>query len=266
MSIKRASVLLIVLLAMFTPACQSIPDLDFGITEFFQDRNQSEVPESWPKLRVGSVRSVENTGQLVVPIEAIRNALQGNRSVLPPLPLEPVVSISKSEPAAAQLFVSEILPVISNQEAEELILQKFFSPNLSGNVLQLPAGTLRQINSFHLSTEQLETITIAVNGQPLFASEEIPSGQTFPSRLLDISLCTDHQWQNTGNGLMLLCSRMEKVNTIFPSQTIPTKGMMLSLVMVGHVPGTYNLSLSTTDAAGREQEIVQKIEVTEPAQ
>ncbi len=266
MNNKYLVVLLIMLLVFFTLACQSVTNFDLGITEFLQNENQPQDTQTWPKLRVGSVRPVENIGQLVVPAEAAEDFLQSSSAVLPPLPLEPVVSFSRPQPVDAKLLVNEILPSVAGKDAEQYILQEFFSPALTNDVLQMPVGTLQQINSFHLSTEQLQSINITVNGQPLFEGEDVPSGQTFPSRLLDISLCTDHQWQDALNGPVLVCARMEKVNTIFPSQIIPTKEVMLSLVMVGNVPGMYNLGLSTTDAAGRVQEITQKIEVTEPTQ
>lgn len=264
MNNKYLVVSLILLLALFTLACQSVGS--FELPGFLQGESQTEDTQEFPKLRVGSVRPVENTGIFIVPIETISNAIQRKQSVLPPLPLEPVVSIStdRDHSATVRRLVDQLVPPILNERAEEYILHKIVAPNLISDVLKIPTGKPQQINSFHLSTEQLETIKISVNGQPLVASEEISATQTFPANLLDVSLCTDYQWQNTEVGPLLLCAKVEKANVFLPSQSFPTQKMMLSLVVTGTIPGTYNLGFSTADAAGREQEIIQQIEVNKP--
>ena len=248
MNNKQLVVLLILLLALLTLACQSVSNFDIEsinsfdiesvvssfdlesleLPEILQGENQDEDTQNLPELSVSSLQQVEDTGKLLVPIETIKNSLSQDRVVLPPLLLEPVVSIStaKTQPIITQLFSNQLLPPLSDELASEYILHNIFSPTLSGDVLQIPTGTPQQINSIHLSTVPLKTIEISVNGQPLVGSENTPA---FPRHFMDVRYCTNHQWQKTGTGLSRLCTAVEKTNVISPSKDIPVLEIDVSI-------------------------------------
>jgi len=109
--------------------------------------------------------------------------------------------------------------------------------------VQVPAEQRLQIDSYHASTTNLEAVEIFVNGQKLVPEETAATGQTgtFPRDLADVQLRTEDDE---------------------PTANAPTAGKKITLIWVGHVPGTYELKMVATDASGRTgNPIVQLIEV-----
>jgi hypothetical protein len=113
-------------------------------------------------------------------------------------------------------------------------------------------GQAVQIDTIHLTPALLRTVSIFINGQPVRGEETAP-GDPFPDGYVNLLVRSEDRLVKTG---------------VFRPKW-PTREEKLSLVWVGLVPGTYELSLVATDIADPEQpgnKIVQRIEVQEPAQ
>lgn len=123
---------------------------------------------------------------------------------------------------------------------------------LPQETVPVPRGQAVQIDTIHLTPALLRTISIFINGQPV-SGEETAEGEPFPEGYVNLLVRSEDRLVKTG---------------VFRPQW-PTREQELSLVWVGLVPGTYELSLSATDITDPAQPgnvIVQRIEVQEPAQ
>ncbi len=112
--------------------------------------------------------------------------------------------------------------------------------------IQVDLEQILQVESYHTSKDQLGTLEIFVNGQPIRSEKTSGSKGTFPHNLASVAVLIEGQPVIT--------------NAIQSQQPIPA--WTVSIQWVGHVPGTYDLSMVVTDQAGHPGEpIVQRIEV-----
>lgn len=115
--------------------------------------------------------------------------------------------------------------------------------------VQIFTGQALELETYHLSPEQLTDIQIFVNGQPL-RSEETAGSTAFPDRLLNV------QVRSGEDGRLVQTARV--------TPALPTSEETVSVVVIGNTPGRYDLSLVAADEAGQEgTPIVQRIEVVE---
>lgn len=124
-----------------------------------------------------------------------------------------------------------------------------------------------EIKSHHISTEQLGSVEIRVNGQLLRTEETAGQATTFPGRLIDVEVTYDQSGQIIGVEPDIVAAgqptdliEIGQVN--LPGQDIPAKSRTVALIWVGRVPGIYELSMVARDVAERRgNTIVQRIEV-----
>lgn len=114
---------------------------------------------------------------------------------------------------------------------------------------QVYEGRPLQIETYHLSTDQLDNIQILVNGRPLVsqaadAPDTFTAGQT--ESLLDVKVQGEQD---------------DLIKTAQVTPLFPTRKRSVSLQIVGNVPGTYDLSVVALDKAGQRFTTTQRIEV-----
>ncbi|MCB0211448.1 MAG: hypothetical protein KDJ52_19065 [Anaerolineae bacterium] len=118
----------------------------------------------------------------------------------------------------------------------------FVPPN---NRVQIFKGQPLQLETYHLSTSSLSDVQIFVNGLPI-RSEETAGTAASPTGLLNV------QVQNEQGNL---------VQTARVTPALPTDKESVSLLVVGNVPGKYDLTLVAVDETGEESTVTQRIEV-----
>jgi len=116
------------------------------------------------------------------------------------------------------------------------------------------------------------TLRILVNGQPI-RTEETAGQVTFPPELATFHIVTVEQPEQAVLAdvepfLPPTCQdvlEQEGVVLHSPLSRYPSSEWNVCYIWVGHVPGTYDVSMQVVDNTGNESEIIiQRIEVVEP--
>jgi hypothetical protein len=103
--------------------------------------------------------------------------------------------------------------------------------------LQVNVGEKLLLDTYHVGQNKLRELEIFVNKQPL---------SDLPTKLATIQSPDNEQ-----------AVQFDRLTSPFPNTT-----WNVSLIWIGHTPGTYDLSLVVTDETGHKGEpIVQRIEV-----
>ncbi len=112
--------------------------------------------------------------------------------------------------------------------------------------LQVEVGEPILLESYHISSAQLDQVTLTVNDQ-LLRSEATGTGpNTFSSELASVELIVGDQ--------------PVVASTVSPA--LPTSAWTLPVRWVGHVPGTYEIRVQVTDLDGQQGDpVIQRIEV-----
>jgi hypothetical protein len=139
---------------------------------------------------------------------------------------------------------------------------------------QVMLGEPLALETHHLTrmTDQLIALRILVNGQPI-RTEETAGQVTFPPELATFHIVTVEQPEQVVLAdvepfLPPTCQdvlEQEGVVLHSPLSRYPSSDWNVCYIWVGHVPGTYDVSMQVVDSAGNESEfIIQRIEVVEP--
>jgi hypothetical protein len=140
---------------------------------------------------------------------------------------------------------------------------------------QVLVGEPLALETHHLTrmTNQLNTLRFFVNGQPI-RTEETADQVTFPPNLASFYIVTVEQPEqallaNVEPFLPPTCQdvlEQEGVVLHSPLSQYPSSDWNVCYIWIGHVPGTYDVSMQVVDSAGDESEIIiQRIEVVEPS-
>ncbi|GAB4437056.1 MAG: hypothetical protein Kow0031_18860 [Anaerolineae bacterium] len=138
-----------------------------------------------------------------------------------------------------------------------------------GHRLRAAAGESYLIRTRHHGPQQLQSIEVRLNHQPLTtANEQSPA---FPGSLAQVRVC---QWPRGLGPARLYPARPTNWACgedlqITPQESIlvdwPSRSEEVALLWRGNVPGSYRLQISAIDAEGdRGNTITQHIEVTAP--
>ena len=112
--------------------------------------------------------------------------------------------------------------------------------------VQIDVGETLHLESLHVSPAGLAKLEIFVNGSPVVVTASSEEDIIFSNASGNIQILVDAQ---PGQG-----------NSVEPE--FPNSDWTVSLIWIGHVPGTYNLSLVVTDRAGKPgNRVTQWIEV-----
>ena len=112
--------------------------------------------------------------------------------------------------------------------------------------IQVAVGQSLHLESHHVSPAGLRKLEILVNEEPVKAEISSKQGTIFSNELGNIQILADarHLTEN------------------FVEPQYPNSEWYVLLIWIGHMPGTYDLSLVVTDRAGRTGEpVTQRIEV-----
>jgi hypothetical protein len=138
-----------------------------------------------------------------------------------------------------------------------------------GTRLQATAQESYLIRTRHSGPQQLQSIEVRLNHQPLAtANEQAPA---FPGSLAQVRVC---QWPRSNGSNRLYPPRPANWACgddlqIAPQQAIaitwPSRSEEVALLWRGNIPGTYQLDIAAINASGeRGNTITQQIEVTAP--
>jgi hypothetical protein len=114
------------------------------------------------------------------------------------------------------------------------------------DVVEVKVNEELLLESYHISQDQLKDLTILVNDQLLRTEATSGYPNTFDSNLATVQVMLDDQ----------------AVVANIATPPLPTSAWTVMVRWIGHVPGTYTLSLQATDTADRVGDpVTQLIEV-----
>jgi len=233
---KQRVLWVLVALALLTGGCNAVFNRT-GITTLLPAF--SAAASSGPQSSPGPARLAQ--AQLVA-------------SAQPGAPATTVYMLAQS----SSRFPAQLTPPAAAQAVSvaQTTTQSPAAINQAPGRLQITAGQPVELTSSHSSRNFLASINVTVNGQP------VGSGPTdFPTSYLDAQICAV-TWQKIAqNNYAKFCPSAAARPGSLDLTLRRTYHENFTLIITGYQPGTYQLKITTTDAAGATSEIEQTIEV-----
>ena len=114
------------------------------------------------------------------------------------------------------------------------------------DLVLVQTGEALTLESYHVSNVKLKRLDILVNGQKIRTEATSASGGTFSPDLATVQIVSDDQPVVAANA----------------TPSLSTSAWTISLQWVGHIPGTYELTLQVTDSNEQTSDpVTQRIEV-----